>query len=77
MKKEYTIIKYRKGREKDITGTLEYLINYFRYTLECGNSYKKKISLTPKTIKSLVSNLNKSVVETQRGSYDPESYRLF
>ena len=43
-----------------VTGTIAELANYFSYTLEVGNSWDKKISRTPKTIKSLISNVNKA-----------------
>lgn len=73
---EHTIIKYRKGRETEVTGTLEYLIDYFGYTLESGNSYSSKVSLKPKTAKSLVANLNRATDYLQRGSFDPNYYTL-
>lgn len=74
--KTFTIIKTRRGRETETTGTLAELTEYFRYTLECGRSYNSKIPLVPRTAKSLVTALNKSVDETQRGSYDPNYYEL-
>ena len=42
--KIFTIIKTRRGKDRETTGTLEELINYFSYTLECGNSWNKKIN---------------------------------
>lgn len=74
--KVHTILKTRRGVTKEVTGTLAELTEYFRYTLEVGNSYRPSISLTPKTAASLVSNLNKAVAEKQRGSYDPDFYAL-
>lgn len=71
------IIKYRKGRETEVTGTLEELTEYFRYTLESGNSYNSKISLTPKTAKTLVNALNRATDYLQAGSFDPNYYELF
>ena len=61
--KEFTIKKDRKGRTDETSGTLEELIAYFKYTLECGKSYQhekgnKKINMTPKTVKALVTQLN-------------------
>ena len=46
--------------------TLEELVEYFGYTLECGVAYQhekgnKKIDRNPKTIKSLIKNLNNAV----------------
>lgn len=44
-------------------GTLEELTEYFTYTLECGKQYEKekgnrKISVKPKSIESLIKNVN-------------------
>ena len=61
--KTYTILKYRKGKIREIKGTLQELIIYFSYTLECGNAYNKKINKNPKTIKSLMLNLDNSILE--------------
>lgn len=72
----YTIIKTRRGRQSEATGTVAELTKHFEYTLQCGNSYNPKINLEPKTAKSLVSALNKSVSEIQRGSFDPDDYQL-
>ncbi len=58
------VVHYRRhGHENSTSGTLEELIERFRYTLEVGKSYErekgnKKISLAPKTIGSLIKNLN-------------------
>lgn len=46
-----------------VEDNLENLIEYFGYTLEVGQSYQhergnKKINRNPKTIKSLITNLN-------------------
>lgn len=73
--KTYTIVKTRKGKEREQTGTIEELVKYYGYTLECGNSWNNKINRNPKTIKGLVNALNKSVEETQSGSYDPDHYK--
>ena len=74
--KTYTIIKTRHGNNREITGTLEELTKYFKYTLECGNSWNPKIPTQPKTIKSLISALTKSVYELQGNCYSQDSYRL-
>lgn len=74
-KKTYTIEKYHRGRTSTQSGTLEELINYFGYTLECGHSWNRSIPREPKTFKSLVSALNRSVRETQGSCYDPDYYR--
>jgi hypothetical protein len=72
----FTIIKTRRGNETETTDTLENLIKYFGYTLECGNSCNPKINRNPKTAKGLVSALNKSVAETMGSCYDPDYYEL-
>lgn len=72
----YTIIKHRRDTVREVSGTVEELIENFRYTLEAGNSYNSKISTQPKTIKSLVSALNKSVDVLQVGSYNPDYYEI-
>lgn len=71
-KKEFTI-RHTHGRhdgsesEHDYTGTLEYLENeVFGYTLECGNSWNRKIPRYPKGVKSLVKALNDSAYECRR-----------
>lgn len=74
--KTYTIIKTRKGRQSETTGTLAELTECFGYTLECGASYNAKISRQPKSAKALVSALNRATDEIQRGSYDPNYYEL-
>ena len=74
--KEYTIIQTRRGRESEITGTLTELVEYFKYTLECGNSWNPKINTNPKTIRGLMSAIDKSIQETQGGSYSQDMYQL-
>lgn len=74
--KVHTIIKTRRGQETEISNTLENLIDYFSYTLKCGNSYNSKINCNPKTVAGLVSALNKSVAETMGSCYDPDYYEL-
>ena len=66
MAKTYTIVKTIKyGMHSDITytGTLSELIEFFNHTLYLGDlvsykKYSKKINRIPKTIKSLLTNLN-------------------
>ena len=74
IKKTFVIKKIRRGTATFIEGTLEYLINYFSYTLECGHSWNYKINKNPKTIKGLVKALDQSVQETQGGCYNQDSY---
>ena len=59
----YSITSERNGRERSKSGTLAELIEYYSYTLETGKSYEhergnRKINLNPKSIVSLVQNLN-------------------
>jgi hypothetical protein len=59
----YSITSERNGRERTKSGTLAELIEYYGYTLETGKSYEhergnRKINLNPKSIESLVQNLN-------------------
>ena len=66
----------RSGRVTETEGTLAELIKHYGYTLKCGNSYNSKISLNPRSVKGLVTALNKCVNELQRGSYSPDDYEL-
>ena len=74
--KTYKINRYHRGRESIVEGTLEYLTSYFGYTLECGHSWNPKINKHPTTIKSLISNINKSYSETMGSCYDPDSVSM-
>lgn len=76
-KKIAYVAKTRKGRTTIWAGTIEELrTNVFGYTLECGNSWNRKISREPKSVASLVNNLNKSVDETQGGCYERDYYEV-
>ena len=76
-KKIAYVAKTRRGRTTIWAGTIEELrTNVFGYTIECGNSWNKKISREPKTVASLVSNLNKSVDETQVSCYERDYYEV-
>ena len=68
--KVYTLKWERRGSERSTSGTVEQLTRYFGYTLECGNSYNPKINRKPKTIKALVSAINRSYEETQASCYE-------
>jgi len=66
----------RRG-EKIVEGTLDYLLNdYFGYTLEIGASWNRKINRHPKTIKSFISNLQKSYEEKEAACYERTSVEL-
>ena len=70
--KTYYVKKYHRGRRTVVKGTIEQLVRYFGYTLECGNSWNSKIKTNPTTYKSLISNLNKSYYETQGSCFDQD-----
>ncbi|WP_280120448.1 hypothetical protein [Sangeribacter muris] len=59
-KKIYTVIRSTIRSEREVSGTLDELTEYFSYTLEIGNSRDSRISRKPKTIKSLINAINKS-----------------
>lgn len=48
-----------------LESTLKELIEATRYTFEVGQSYNRKINLTPKAIKGFVSNYEKALEEKQ------------
>ena len=82
MAKEITIIKNRNGKDSEIVGTIDYLVNnYFKYTLEVGQSWEhekgnRKININPKSGKSLVDNLNKAVTNSAANGYSGTYFRL-
>jgi uncharacterized protein YihD (DUF1040 family) len=71
MKKEAKVFRVKKskgGRETIFEGTLEHLTDeVFGYTLECGNSWNRKINCNPKTINALITSINKSYDEIEGG----------
>lgn len=81
MAKIYTVQKNRRGVNSNTEGTLTELIAYFRYTLECGQSWEhekgnKKINRTPTSGKSLVTNLNNAVNNSAANGYAGVDFRL-
>jgi hypothetical protein len=75
--KFYKILIDKDGREpKYIEGTLDYLINYFGYTLEIGHSWNNSIKTKPKTIKAFINNLQKSYYEKEASCYQRTSVKL-
>jgi len=73
--KEFSIKlkKIRIGRsdsEKIYKGTLSELIEMFYYTLDLGNSVRKSINKNPKTIKSFISNLQRSFEMKEGNCYE-------
>lgn len=70
-KKEKTYkIQISGRRESVVEGTLDYLNEYFGYTLEIGHSWNPKIVLRPKTITSFVSNLQRAYGEKEACCYN-------
>ena len=72
-----TRIMFYRTSEQTYTGTLAELKKTFSYTLECGKSWEhergnKKINTDPKSISSLISNLNKAAENT--GAHYPTAY---
>ncbi|CAB4154999.1 hypothetical protein UFOVP1307_68 [uncultured Caudovirales phage] len=72
MAKEFKIKVTKSGmqssRETIWEGTVDHLVsNVFGYTLECGNSWNRKINRFPKSGKALVTALNASYDEIEGG----------
>jgi len=68
-------------REYTQEGTLAELIEYYSYTLETGRSYghergNKKINVKPKTIGTLITNLNNAVNNVASDGYSMTTYEL-
>jgi septum formation inhibitor MinC len=68
MTKVYTIkrVSLSTGAERTQTGTLAELIDAYSYTLKSGKAYERergnaKINMSPKTVESLVTNLNRAI----------------
>lgn len=81
LSKTYKIRKTKGSREYFSEGTLGELIADFSYTLECGWAYQhedgnKKIDRFPKTIKSLIKNLNNAVNNSAANGYAGINYEL-
>ena len=83
--KQYTIrqrrYSYNGYRESDYTGTLPELVTKFSYTLLKGHSWEnqrgnRKINTQPKTIRSLVSNLNNAENNAAANGFANVSYSL-
>ena len=73
--------RHRSGSKYSMTGTIEEHIKACAYTLECGASYQhekgnSKINQNPKTIKSLLSNLNNAVNNSAANGYAGVTYSL-
>ena len=61
------------------TGTIQELVKYYGYTLECGESWQheagnSKINVKPKGIKTLIKNLNNAVNNSAANGYAGKHY---
>jgi len=79
--KTHVIIQHRRGKEREVTGTLSELIKYFGYTLATGKSYEhekgnKKINIAPKSISVLVNNINNAENNAAANGYSSTRYEL-
>jgi len=74
MSKSHTIKYTRRNRTSETSGTIDELITHFRYTLLKGYSWNKKVNKTPKTIKSLILNLNKATDSAAANGYGDTFY---
>lgn len=77
----FTVIQHRNGRESEVTKTLPELINYFKYTLEVGKYWErekgnKKIDMNPKSISSLIKNLNNAKQNAAANGHSDTWYSL-
>lgn len=84
MIKMYTVtrISSRTGTRTTQVGTLDELVKCYSYTLEKGASWahekgNKKINRAPKTIASLITNLNNAVNNAAANGYAGESYMSY
>ena len=84
MSKQYTIImsNERSGRDySPKTGTIDELVDYYKYTLEKGKSwehekYNTKINMNPRTGANLVKQLNNAENNAAANGYSMVHYRL-
>ena len=80
--KVYKVTKERdRGTAMSFDGTVEELTQCFSYTLECGECYQhekgnKKINRHPKSIDSLIKNLNNASNNRAANGYSGEHYYL-
>ena len=84
MTKTY-VIQHSRARTGSVSVThpltIEQAQEYYKYTLEKGASWEhekgnKKINLKPKTIKSLITNLNNAVNNAAANGYAGETYAV-
>jgi hypothetical protein len=78
--KTYTIIIHDRNREpRETSGTIDQLTEYFGYTLLKGQSWEhergnKRIDCHPKTIASLIKNLNNAENNAAMNGYSGRWY---
>lgn len=80
--KKYIVIKTKHRTDTSSSTealTVPELVSHFQYTLDCGHSWErekgnKKINTAPKTIKSLITNLNNAVNNSAANGYAGISY---
>lgn len=73
--------RYRTGSKSVQEGTLEELIKAYSYTLECGQSWQhekgnSKINCNPKSVATLVKNINNAVNNSAANGYAGVRYEL-
>ena len=83
MSKTYKIERYsyRNSKRTIEEGALEELIGFYSYTLENGQSWEhekgnKKINCNPRSVATLVKNLNNAVNNSAANGYAGVSYSL-
>ena len=77
-------IEGRRHRTDSVStqeGTIAELVKAYKYTLECGESWQHekgnyKINTNPKTIATLVKNLNRAVNNSAANGYAGITYTL-
>ena len=83
MSKTFKIARtsYRNSSVTVLSGTVEEITKACSYTLSCGASYShekgnRKINQNPKTITSLISNLNNAVNNSAANGYAGVTYAM-
>ena len=81
--KTYTVTRtsHHNNSVTEYTGTMKYLMQCFSYTLQRGAGYSdekgnSKINRNPKTVKSLISALNRAANNSAANGYPDVSYAL-
>jgi len=78
--KVITVVRgMNSNRENETVGTLSDLIQWFGYTLECGQAYQheygnKKINRNPRGIKSFITNINNATNNAAANGYSNKTY---